>query len=658
MSIREARAELLARTIRDGSLNWQTGLETIANGRDSLPVDARHLNETVLSLTNSGLLVKVGNRVWEATEKGHAADTRQSAVVQVSAPDPLARVGPRPKADRTRELAARLATAQATIAAAGEIPDVEASESLRLVACQSDDWRVAVPAMFPRMCKVAFAPHHADLWDWVWALEPGVRPDPKVVIWSRGHSKSGIAEMACAMVGHRRVRKYVLYVSGKQAKADDHVQNIGNMLESDEISKIDLELSSRNVNKYGSSKGWRHNRLTTEAGFKIDAVGLDSDIRGARLDEDRPDLVIFDDVDGLTDSPATIEQKIQRISRDLIPTGAPDVAYLFVQNIIHSQSVAARLAKQPGAPRIDMLALRTISGPIPAVHGLRTKEVHDEERDIIRNVIVEGEASWPEGWPLEACQSMIDDEGLTAFLAECQHEEGTLLGGMFDDIDFTLRRKGIADLPALRENGTWIGPCGTWIDPAVTSNDKSDSCSVVTGGLAQDRKMWFVDSWERVSTPEEATLRGLESAMRWGSQVLGFEVDQGGDTWEVVYRSVVRSQLDDPGSYTYQRHKDHGVSIPKYAERRATSDGQMSKRQRIAQMMARYQTDQFRHFDEGTVALEAGLKRFPKYKPFDVCDGAYHCYRWLAENGGENTARRMTTKRAQGSLPEVRPHVI
>ena len=53
----------------------------------------------------------------------------------------------------------------------------------------------------------------------------------------------------------------------------------------------------RAVNAYSASLNWTAQRLQTANGFGVIGVGLNSRVRGARLEEQRPDLIILDDVD-------------------------------------------------------------------------------------------------------------------------------------------------------------------------------------------------------------------------------------------------------------------------------------------------------------------------------------------------------------------------
>jgi prophage tail gpP-like protein len=105
--------------------------------------------------------------------------------------------------------------------------------------------------------------------------------------------------MAVADLGCRGKRKYCLYVRMTQDKADDSSRTSRALLESDEIARHYPEHAKRKVGKFGNAKGWRRNRVWTAGGFAVDAIGLDTASRGVKLEDQRPDLIIFDDIDDL-----------------------------------------------------------------------------------------------------------------------------------------------------------------------------------------------------------------------------------------------------------------------------------------------------------------------------------------------------------------------
>lgn len=263
---------------------------------------------------------------------------------------------------------------------------------------------------FPGYVTHEFSKHQLEFWKWLWSVEPGKRPQPFVGVWPRGHGKSTNAEMAVAALGARSIRKYVLYVCATQDQADDHVQNIADMLESAAIEAYYPTLSSPLVGKHGNSKGWRRNRLRTASGLTVDAIGLDSAARGAKVEEDRPGLIVIDDIDSENDSEKVVDKKIRSLTRKILPAGAEDLAVLVIQNLVHPNSIVSKLVEGVA----DFLRDRIISGPIPAIEDLEI-----DERDG-RPVITGGRSTW-DGMPLARLQEILDDEGLLAFYSERMH---------------------------------------------------------------------------------------------------------------------------------------------------------------------------------------------------------------------------------------------
>lgn len=278
-----------------------------------------------------------------------------------------------------------------------------------------EDWNGWLQALFPAYFTADFAAFHAEFWEWVWAMRRHARPAPFVGIWARGAGKSTNAEAACVAVAARSARRYGLYVCRTQDQADDHVQNVAALLESDEVGVRYPSLSNRAIGKFGASKGWRHNRLRTADGFTLDAVGLDRAVRGIKIEEQRPDFMVLDDLDNESDSPVTVGKNVRTLTRKVLQLGSDDVAVLAVQNLVHDESIFGRLAGV-AASSADFLADRIVSGPHKALNGLAY------ERQGTRTIITGGEPTWP-GLDRQACQQRVDRDGIDAFLAECQHEK-------------------------------------------------------------------------------------------------------------------------------------------------------------------------------------------------------------------------------------------
>ena len=66
------------------------------------------------------------------------------------------------------------------------------------------------------------------------------------------------------------------------------------------------------IDRNSRALGWNNTRLTSAAGFVIDAIGIDTQIRGAKIDEKRVDFVILDDIDDSADTPAPSREEAGR----------------------------------------------------------------------------------------------------------------------------------------------------------------------------------------------------------------------------------------------------------------------------------------------------------------------------------------------------------
>jgi hypothetical protein len=490
-------------------------------------------------------------------------------------------------------------SALAAFAAGQAIRSVLARRERTTADGAPDSWPDWLGRYFPRQTRHPFSAHHAELWDWVWSIQAGRRPPPFVQILARGGGKSSSAELACAALGARSTRRYGWYVSETQTQADDHVQNVATLLESDAFATGYPRLSERRVGKFGNQRAWRRNRLWTASGYVLDALGLDTAARGVKLEEARPDLMIFDDLDRQSDGPAIVETKIRALTRAILPAGADDLAVLAIQNLIHDQGIFARLAGLADE-RADFLADRIVSGPHPALLDACYEQTADG-----RHLIVSGTPTW-DGQDVAACQRMIDTYGLSSFRVECQHEVDTFEGGLFSSIAFRHCRP--EDVPDLVR-------CSVWVDPAVTETDKSDSHGIQADGIAADRTVYRLRSWEGITSPRASLRRALLCAIELGARVVGVETDQGGDTWRSVYAEAWRSLVDDASV-----PKD--ASCPSFASAKAGA-GHGPKVERAHRMLADYERGNVVHVLGDHAVLERALRRFPIREPHDLTDAAY-----------------------------------
>lgn len=294
-------------------------------------------------------------------------------------------------------------------------------------------WEAWLRTLFPAYVVHPFGGHHGEFWGHVWAVGHDTAPRPIVPIWPRGGAKSTSAELATCALGVMGRRRYALYACSTQDSADKHVATVASLLESQNVARFYPAHADRALSKFGHSRGWRRNRLVTSGGFVVDAAGLDTAVRGLKFEEQRPDLIILDDLDEEHDSPATTAKKIRTLTKAILPAGSTNVAVIAIQNLIIADGIFTRLADG----RADYLAERIVLGPYPAIQGLETELREDPETGTRKAMIVKGSPTWA-GQGLAECQHLMDTIGLVAFLKECQHEvaehiEGRVLKNLTDD---------------------------------------------------------------------------------------------------------------------------------------------------------------------------------------------------------------------------------
>lgn len=400
----------------------------------------------------------------------------------------------------------------------------------------SDDWRIRVKEqLFGKYFWYEFCPPHAELWEWVNAIEADSSPRPFVAIWPRGRGKSTSTEAAVADMAVRGVRTYCLYVCSTQDQADKHVATIARMLESGEVAKYAPTISEPKISQNGN-KSWNRKMVTTATGFTVEAIGLDKAVRGQKIDWARPDLIVFDDIDEAEDSELTTEKKERTMTSSIIPAGATHCAVLFVQNLIHKNSIARKLSRSPNeANAATYLMKRRVSGPYKAMEGLQYEHMYDG--DMWWWKITAGKSLW-EGFTEDLCENEINLSGPHAFLRESQHEvDGDAKDALLTTADFNRTR--VTSHPDLVRIAVAVDPPGG-----------ATECGIVCGGMARIGKDWHGYTLEDATMPKgvkpnDWALAVLQCYYRNQADVIFVERNYGGD---MVANTIRQAKwLDDDG---------------------------------------------------------------------------------------------------------------
>lgn len=357
-----------------------------------------------------------------------------------------------------------------------------------------------------------------------------------IAIVHRGGAKSTTAEAIWCYLSALKKTRYAVYVSDTQKQAESHVQNIRSMIETDDMVRLFPELSDSKKTLKGQQENYTKSIITTFNDCTVQAVGLDSNIRGLKKGNARPDLIIIDDIDRSDDTTATTRKKLDTLNRAVLPAGTENTRVLYIQNLIKKDGViATKWAELEEATRIGM---------IPAVYDLKL----DGTR------IIGGRSAW-KARGLNAWQTEIDKVGLHAFMQEYQHEITDNTNSLFKQENFRYCEKPDSF------DQIYIG-----VDPAVSTNETSDLTGIIVVGILGDI-IYVLEDRSGKYTPEQmgATIKTLYDMYRARVVV---ETNQGGHLLKTALQlydrtipiieqkaTINKSARAEPLSILYEQHR-------------------------------------------------------------------------------------------------------
>ena len=378
-------------------------------------------------------------------------------------------------------------------------------------------WQEWTRRYFPAIASFPMAERHVRLWNWFDALERGSKPRPRVEPWPRGGAKSSTGEMGVVRAGAKLTRRFALIICEGQKQATDHVKTIAGHFE-----RLGVD---RATNKYGSSKGWRENQLRTSHGFNVFGLGLDADLRGIRVDEFRPDLILFDDIDGRADTPQTRQKKIDIITQTILPAGSSDCAILFLQNLIYNESIVSQLVRGTAGFLLD----RECAEAEPAVRGLEVETYKREDTGLNAYRVVGGEPTWA-GQGLATVEKQINEWGYEAFLREAQQEVAEEEGGLWTRT--LLHESRVIDRPELTRIAVAVDPNAT---------DGGDEAGIIVVGAAKvlgTLHAFVLEDCTVAGGPKAWAEASVAAYRKWKADALVAEKNNGGDMVAITIGTV------------------------------------------------------------------------------------------------------------------------
>ncbi len=302
---------------------------------------------------------------------------------------------------------------------------------------------------FPRYVKYGIAEFQKD----IFRITEDESNKLACIIAFRGSAKSTLVTLSYALWATLGIqqKKFVLIVCQTQAQAKQHMMNLRHELENNKILKSDL-------GPFESGDGeWANSAIVFKnTNARIMVASIEQSIRGFRNYENRPDLIICDDIEDYN-STKTLENRnklFDWFTREVVPLGDINTRIILVGNLLHEDSLMMRLKK------------KIINNEIKGIY--REFPLLDEN----------GKCLWPSKFDT---QEKIDDlRKSVASEASWQQEFLLRIISTPDRVVYPEWIKYYNEMPEKNETNEYRGAY-VGIDLAISQRDYSDYTAMVTG---------------------------------------------------------------------------------------------------------------------------------------------------------------------------------
>ena len=293
-----------------------------------------------------------------------------------------------------------------------------------------------------------------------------------------------------------RKKKYIVMISDTAGKAEDFLADVKKeILNNDELRKDFPEVTSK-------GDLWRTEEIITKNDIKVTALGTGNNIRGCKYGEERPDLVIFDDLESSEMVRSLAQREYIRYSwfnKDVKYVGEVGnvVDFLIVGTILGPESLLNALmdpTQYPDWTHIKFKAVEKFSdsplwddwaklykNSLDPDHIEKAEEFFKEHKE---EMLKDVEVLWPEGDPYY--NLMIDKlSDYSGFLSEKQNNPLDPRYILIFKENLSIRNFD-TDPQILNIINSKRNPLYGAIDPSLGKNEKSDYSVIVT--LQRDLK--------------------------------------------------------------------------------------------------------------------------------------------------------------------------
>lgn len=241
-----------------------------------------------------------------------------------------------------------------------EHPDVSGLSKAELLIAMQTDCVVFFTFYLEDALDLEIPPFHEDIWgellEFVIALnqDGAIKTLKKLFAVPREHAKSTIAKLAAILFLKYTRLSFLLYVSKTQGHGKNAIKDILAWFESPQ----ETELHGRSTPiKNSETEGlWISNiqirdSMTVPPRTKrvtLKALGSLQQVRGLLINNQRPDLIILDDIEDLDNTTIELQPKLDRwLFGSLLKAFAKTYFVIMIGNMLSNTTILYRLSKDP-----------------------------------------------------------------------------------------------------------------------------------------------------------------------------------------------------------------------------------------------------------------------------------------------------------------------
>lgn len=229
-----------------------------------------------------------------------------------------------------------------------DIEDVQelgvSTEEARLIA--ENDLNFLAAVAMPLVFKFLFPPVFISVWTWLLSYVHKERSFPQLALGlPRGFAKSTVMKLFLLFCILFTKKKFILVVGAVQGLAENILADVCDMLQEPNIIalfgdyKLGMEKDTQKLKKFG----FRGRTIT------LAAVGAEGSVRGLNLKNERPDIILMDDIQSRECADSEVQSKSLEqwmygtLMKAKSPTGC---MFLFVANMYPTKySILRKLKK-------------------------------------------------------------------------------------------------------------------------------------------------------------------------------------------------------------------------------------------------------------------------------------------------------------------------